>query len=52
MKEANREQKKLMAELDHKINVYYKTHDEESDELRRMQAHYYKKIKEAGQRRK
>lgn len=49
MKEANSKQKKLMAELDHKISEYYKTHDEESDELYRMQAHYYKKIKEAGQ---
>lgn len=49
MKEANRKQKKLMAELDHKVSEYYKTHDEERDELYRMQAHYHKKIKEAGQ---
>lgn len=49
MKEANRKQKKLMAELDYKINEYYKMHDEESDELYRMQAHYHKKIKKAGQ---
>jgi len=50
MEEANKEQKKIMAELDYKINEYYKTHNEESDELYRIQAHYHKKIKEAGKK--
>lgn len=48
MKKANRKQLKIMQELDHKIDEYYKTHDEESDTLYRMQTHYHKKIKEAG----
>ena len=48
MKEANRKQKKIMKELDHKIDEYYKTHEDESDDLYHMQAHYHKKIKEAG----
>lgn len=48
MKEANRAQKKLMAELDYKINEHYKTHEDENDELYRMQVHYHKKIKKAG----
>ncbi|GEM_PF-1833413 len=47
MKKANREQQKIMRELDHKIDEYYKTHDEESEELYRIQAHYRKKIKRA-----
>jgi hypothetical protein len=51
MKKANREQQKIMRELDHKIDEYYKTHDEESEELYRIQAHYRKKIKEAGKKR-
>ncbi len=50
MNELNSEQRKIMNELDHKIKEYYKEHDEESDELYRMQAHYYKKIKEAGKK--
>lgn len=48
MNEANRKQKKLMDELNHKINEHYKKYDYENDELYRMQAHYHKKIKQAG----
>lgn len=45
MEKANKKQQKIMQELDYKID---KTHDDESDGLYRMQAHYHKKIKEAG----
>lgn len=50
MKKANRKQQKIVQELDYKIDEYYKTPDDESDDLFRMQAHYHKKIKEAGKR--
>lgn len=48
MKKATRKQQKIMKELDYKIDEYYETHDEESEYLYRMQAHFHKKIKEAG----
>ena len=48
MEKANKKQQKIMQELDYKIDEYYKTHDDESDDLYRMQAQYHKKIKEAG----
>lgn len=48
VEKANKKQQKIMQELDYKIDEYYKTHDDESDDLYRMQAHYHKKIKEAG----
>lgn len=48
MEKANKKQQKIMQELDYKIDEYYKTHDDESDDLYRMQAHYHKKIKKSG----
>ena len=33
MKKANRKQQKIVQELDYKIDEYYKTHDDESDEF-------------------
>ena len=38
MKKANRKQQKIVQELDYKIDEYYKTHDDESDDLFRMQS--------------
>lgn len=48
MKKASRKQQKIMKELDYKIDEYYKTHDDESETLYRMQVHYHNKIKDAG----